>query len=238
MKTRRKIMRLLGILFFWVGVILGMALAGGEVWADIEATFYGFDEMGDDPLSLRCPIIVTNAEPGQLVATLKNPKDKQWDLMTRTDVSGHGGIRTERTTTTVAPRGKEKVRWPVTAEDVDLGFFIFARVSSFPVYPLPFQESTCGMLFVRTDALTGNQLFILWLVASLASMAVGLALWQVSHRPLEGRILSATWAMRVLAALIVVGLFVGFQGWWAIGIITIVLMVLMIVAMMFLAAPD
>jgi len=33
-------------------------------------------------------------------------------------------------------------------------------------------------------------------------------------------------------------MFVGFQGWWAIGIITIVLMVLMIVAMMFLAAPD
>ncbi len=69
-------------------------------------------------------------------------------------------------------------------------------------------------------------------------MAVGLALWQVSHQPLQGRTLSATWAMRILAAIVVVGMFVGFQGWWAMGIITIVLMVLMIVAMMFLAAPD
>lgn len=237
MKTR-KIMRLLGILFFWVGVILGMALVGGEVWADIEATFYGFDEMGDEALSLRCPILVTNAEPGQIVSSLKNPNDKQMELMTRTDISGHGGIRTERTTTTLAPHGRDKVRWPVTFKDVDLGFFIFARASSFPAYPLPFRESTCGMLFVKTNALTGNQLFILWTVTSVASMAAGLALWQASHKPLAGRILNATWAMRALAALVVAGMLVGFQGWWGIGIIMIVLMVLMVVAMMFLAAPD
>jgi hypothetical protein len=33
-------------------------------------------------------------------------------------------------------------------------------------------------------------------------------------------------------------MFVAFQGWWAVGIIAIVLMVLMIVAMMYLVAPD
>ena len=228
----------MGILFFWVGVIVGMALAGGEVWADIEATFYGFVEMGDKPLNLRCPVLVTAAEPGQIVSTLKNPNDKQMDLMVRTDVSGRGGIRTEYSTITLAPRGKEKARWPVTSEDVDLGFFVFARVSSFPAYPLPFRETTCGMLFVRTTALTGNQLFVLLVLVSLLSLAAGLALWQVSHRPLQGQTSSATWAMRTLAIIVVIGMFVGFQGWWAVGILTIVLMVLMMVAMMFLAAPD
>ena len=238
MKSQKKTMRFLGILFFWIGILLGMALAGGAVWADIEATFYGFEEMGDKSLSLRCPTFVTDAEPGQFASTFKNPNDKQMELMVRTDVSGHGGIRTERTTVTLPPRGKEKVRWSVTSEDVDLGFFVFARVSSFPAYPLPFRESTCGMLFIRTTALTGSQIFVLSVVTSLLSMAAGLALWQVSHQPLQGRTQSATWAMRILAAIVVVGMFVGFQGWWAIGIITIVLMVLMIVAMMFLAAPD
>ena len=238
MKTRRKIMRLLGILFFWVGVLLGIILVGCAVWADLEAAFYGFVKMGDKPLNRRCPTFVTAAEPGQFASTFKNPNDKQMELMVRTDVSGHGGIRTERTTVTLAPRGKEKVRWPVTPKDVDLGFFIFAKVSSYPAYPLPFREATCGMLFIRTAALTGNQIFVLSVVISLLSMAAGLILWQVSHQPLKGQVVSATWAMRILAAIVVVGMFVAFQGWWAVGIITVVLMVLMIVAMMYIAAPD
>jgi len=238
MKTGKKTMRLLGILLFWVGVLLGMALATGAVWADLEAAFYGFVEMGDKPLNLKCPVFVTAAEPGQFASTFKNPNDKQMELMVRTDVSGHGGIRTERTTVTLAPRGKEKVRWPVTPRDVDLGYFIFARVSSFPAYPLPFREATCGMLFIRTTSLSGNQIFVLSVAVSLLSMAAGLVLWQVSNRPLKGQTISATWAMRVQAAIVVIGMFVAFQGWWALGIITIVLMVLMIVAMMYLAAPD
>ncbi|MBN1138728.1 MAG: hypothetical protein JXM73_19235 [Anaerolineae bacterium] len=238
METRKKIMRLLGILFFWAGVLLGMTLAGGAVWADIEAAFYGFQKMGDEPLNLRCPAFVTAAEPGQIASTFKNPTEKTMQLMVRTDVSGYGGIRSARTTFTIAPGEAEKARWPVTSEDVDLGFFIFARVSSFPAYPLPFRESTCGMLFIRTTALTGNQIFVLSVVVSLLSMAAGLALWQISHRPLQGQALNATWAMRALAAIVIVGMFVGFQGWWAVGIIMMVLMALMIVTMMYLAAPD
>lgn len=238
MTTRKKTMRLLGILFFWTGVLLGMAIVVGAVWADLEAAFYGFVEMGDKPLPLRYPTFVTDATPGQIGATFRNPNDKQMDLMIRTDVSGRGGIRTERTTITLAPRGKEKVRWPVTARDVDLGFFVFARVSSFPAYPLPFRESTCGMLFLRTTALSGNQIFVLAVAASLLSMAAGLALWRASHQQIMGRLANATWAMRVMAIIVVVGMLVAFQGWWAAGIIAIVLMVLMIVAMMFLAAPD
>ena len=130
MKGQKEIMHLLGILFFWAGVLLGMTLVGGEVWADIEAACY------------------------------------------------------------------------------------------------------------RTTALTGNQIFALLVAVSLSSMAARLVLWQVSRQPLKGQILSATWAMRVLAIIVVVGMFVAFQGWWAVGVLTIVLMVLMIVAMMYLAAPD
>jgi len=238
MKIRKKIMRLLGILLFWVGVLLGVALAAGAVWADIEATFYGFTKMGDKPLNLKCPVFVTAAEPGQFASTFKNPNDKQMELMVRTDVSGYGGIRTARTTITLAPGEKEKVRWPVTSEDVDLGFFILAQVSSYPAYPLPFRESMCGMLFIKTTALTGNQIFVLLVVVSLLSMAAGLVLWQVSHQQLKGQVSSATWAMRILVAIVVIGMFVAFQGWWALGVIAIALMLLMIVAMMYVAAPD
>jgi len=67
---------------------------------DIEATFT-VEEMGDKSLSLRCPTFVTDARAGQFASTFKNPNDKQMELMVRTDVSGHGGIRTERTTVTL-----------------------------------------------------------------------------------------------------------------------------------------
>jgi len=231
-------MRLLGILLFWVGILLGMALVAGTVSADLQAAFYGFVKMGDKALNLRCPTFVTAAEPGQFASTLKNPTDRQLDFLVRTDVSGSGGIKTERTTITLAPGEKETARWLVTSEDVDLGFFILVQVSSYPAYPFPFREATCGMLFIKTTALTGNQIFVLLVILSLLCMAAGLALWQVSHQTLTGHVLSATWAMRVLAIIVVLGMFVAFQGWWAVGVITIVLMVLMIVTMMYLAAPD
>jgi len=238
MKNRRKTMRLLGLLFLWVGVLLGMALAGSAVWADIEAAFYGFVKMGDEALNLRCPVFVTAAGPGEFGSIFTNPNDKPVEVLVRTDVSGSREIRTARTTVALAPGEKKQVRWPVTSEDVDLGFFIFAGVSSFPVSPYPFRQSTCGMVFIRTTALSGNQIFALLVAASLLSMGAGLVLWQVSNRPLMGKTLSTTWAMRVLAAIVVAGMLVAFQGWWAVGIITFVLMVLMLVAMMYVAVPD
>jgi len=126
MKIRKKTMRFVGILLFWVGILLGMALVGSAVWADIEATFYGFVKMGDKALNLRCPVFLTAAEPGEFASIFKNPNAKPMQLMVRTDVSGSREIRTARTTYTLAPGEKKQVRWPVTSEDVDLGFFILA----------------------------------------------------------------------------------------------------------------
>ena len=37
-------------LFFAAGVLLGFALAAGLIWAQIEASFYGFPEYSSYPL--------------------------------------------------------------------------------------------------------------------------------------------------------------------------------------------
>jgi hypothetical protein len=228
-KTRR-IIRSLSILLFSAGVLLGVALAGSAAWADLEAKFYGFEKMGDKPLGgLRCPVVMTTSETRTISVTLTDPTDKPLQLMARADISNRIQIRTERKTLSLAPGEKNQLSWLVSSADIDLGFFIFAKVSTYPVAAFPFRESTCGIVVVNLPSLTGNQVFTFTLVASLLSIAIGLLLWEVSNRPLQGRTLHITYAMRFLTAVILAQMLISFSGWWVLGGILLVVAVLLIV---------
>jgi hypothetical protein len=226
----RKIMRFLSILFFSGGVLLGMALAGSAAWADLEAKFYGFEKMGDRPLSgLSCPVMMTKSETETITVTLTDPTDKPLQLMARADISNPIQIRTERKTLSLAPGEKNQLSWAVTSDDIDLKFFIFAKVSTYPTAAFPFRESTCGIVVVNLPGLTGNQVFAFTLAASLLCIAVGLVLWEVSNRPLQGQRLHITYAMRFLTVVILAQMLCSFRGWWMLGGILLVVAVLMIV---------
>jgi hypothetical protein len=230
-RTRtRQIIRFLSILLFSAGILLGLALAGSAAWADLEAKFYGFEKMGDQALSgLRCPVVMTASETGTVSVTLTDPTDKPLQLMARADISNPIQIRTERKTLSLAPGEKNQLSWAVTSDDVDLDFFIFVKVSTYPTAASPFRESTCGIVVVNLPSLTGNQVFAVTLAASLLSIAIGLVLWEVSSRPLQGRTLHITYAMRFLTVVILAQMLVSFRGWWVLGGIFLVVAVLVIV---------
>lgn len=228
-KFGRTVLGVLGLLLFAGGVLLGLALAGSAVAADIEAKFYGFDRFPATSLpGVRCPVLMTVSDTATISGTFRNPTEKPVDLMIRTDVSNRLQFRSGTTTLALAPGERKALSWTVTADDIDLGHFVFAKVVTYPVYPYSFREATCGTLVLNLPNWTGGQVFAVALVGSLLGIVVGLVLWEVNNRPWQGRTEEAAWAMRLLGVMVAAAMFAGFQGWWLIGGILFVLAVMLI----------
>jgi hypothetical protein len=239
MKAGQKAIRALGFVLLWFGILLAMALALAGTWADLEATFYGFPVLGNVSLpGFHCPVLMTASEVGTVTLTLKNPTDKPIPFSAHADISTRGVARELRTQVQVAPGKKERVVWTVTSADVDLGFFIFVKGATYPAYPYPYRQSTCGILVLDLTGLTGNQVFSLALVISVLSMLGGLRLWTVGNRPLEGRRRSATAAMALLALVVLAALLVSILGAWMVGVLLLALAVLTITSILFLVLAN
>lgn len=239
MRKRNRVMRAVGLVLFSVGILPGMALAGGAAWADFEARYYGFAQMADQPLrGVECPILMTTHETGTVSATFKNPSQKPMQLLVRADISNPGPVIVERGRLSLAPGERKTYRWTVNSADIDLGFFIFVKVANYPAYPLRFRETMCGILVLNLPHLTGNQVLNLALAVSLLSILLGLALWEAAHRPLEGRPRQTLFAMAFLAVTVLAGMLASFVGAWALGGVLVLLAVLLISVIALFLATD
>jgi hypothetical protein len=233
MVSHKKAIRNLAIFLFSVGVLLGMFLAGAATWTDLEATFYGFEKVANDPLTtLRCPVLMTATETGIIRATLSNNSELPVDARVRVYVSNPGPIRIVETITPLAPGETKKLEWTVTSEDVDFGNLILVKVLAFAYYKVPVREEWCGILVLNLPYLTGNQIFVSALVLGLLGMLIGIGLWVIGGRPLKGKTLSAIRAMIWLVALVLADMVVSFMGLWLIGLIFFVTAALLILGVL------
>lgn len=223
MNKTKIIIRILGICLFVVGVTLGMLLFGSAVWADLESSFYGFEEMGGGRLpGLDCPILMTTSDIQSVGATFKNPNDIPIDFMVRADFSNKGLFRIEREMLSLDANKSKKVEWQVSSEDIDMDYFIFAQVSNYPAQELPFRQSTCGIVVINLPQLSGKLVFSVTLIIILVGIVGGLAIWEASSRPTTGKIQDTTRAMKTLGILVLLGMLVSFMGSWVLGLVMFV----------------
>jgi hypothetical protein len=81
--------------------------------------------------------------------------------------------------------------------------------------------------------LSGRAALTLGVVASLACMAAGGGLWLAGNRPLrEGFRMDLARGMGTLAASVLVGMFVGFMGWWLLGVLVVFATLLTIIELL------
>ncbi len=231
MKVQSKALGILGILLFALGLLAGMALAAGAVWGDLEASLFHSARRGDASLrGLRCPVILTTAETGAIRATLTNPLDRAATFNLRTYISeGFVSLfREERARVPLEPGEKERLEWPVTAEDAAYGRVILARVQVMGQYPLPARQGACGILVFDLPSVTGGQVLAVVLAASLLLLAGGAGLWLAANRPLAGQRLEVARALGALGASVVVALVTSLLGLWVAGLLALVATVLLI----------
>jgi hypothetical protein len=203
-----------------IGIAVGMMLFGSAAWADLEATFYGFEEMGGGRLNkMDCPILMTSSDVGTVSATFKNPNNSPVQFMVRIDVSSSGVFRTERSMLSLDSNKSKTVEWHVTSEDIDMRNFIFAQVSNYPANKIPFRQATCGILVLKLPQFTGSQVFTFAMIGIVVGIIGGLTIWEIYGLPLSSKLQDTTRAMKTLGVLVLLGLLVSLQGLWMLSVL-------------------
>ena len=233
MRDRKRLQRTLGAILFAVGFVLGFVIFAGMVWADFEAAMFDTSIRGEGRLrTLRCPVLIAEDETGTVSAAFHNPLDRPVNFFVRTHIS-QGFVtlmREERELLPVAPGETERLEWTVTADDAAYGAVVLVRVLLAGNYPLPARDASCGILALGVPLLGGRAALTLGVVASLLCMAAGGGLWLAGNRPLsEGFRTELARGMGALAASVLLGLFVGFVGWWLLGALVVIATLLAIV---------
>ncbi len=226
-------MRKLGVLWFSIGLLLGMAVSGGVLWGDLEASLFDSALGADEPLkTLRCPVILTSRETGTVSATFTNPGDRAVVRLIRAHIS-NGFVTLMREVSdrlALEPGETRKLEWTVTPDDAAWGHFILVRVHVLRSSPLPSYTGSCGVLVMNLPGLTGNQIIVLTLLLSALSTMAGVALVAAGSRPPRGRAPGLIRGMGSLAVLGLATLLSSLVGWWMAGILLLLLTLIVAVS--------
>jgi hypothetical protein len=231
MQGKKKLLQTLGVIFFSVGVLVGIALFVFMNWAYMEAYFFfGYIAPADQPLTtLRCPVLMTSGETGAVTASLTNDTSRDISPAVQIELSYYGAATLSKTNYPIGAGETRTIRWPVTKEDVVFGDLIMARVYVYSTYTLPSRSNTCGTVVVDLPGVSGTDLFAILLAASLGCLAAGWGLWFAGSRPLQENGLIAFRALVFFTSVVILGILAGCFGWWLLGLICAVACVLLII---------
>lgn len=233
MQTKSK--RVVGSIFFAAGIISGLLLAGATIWEEFEGVSYYYTGTSYSQFNgLQCPTLMTRSEKGTIQATFNNPTNEEYDPYYQVEI---GGIlpRQFEDQIAVPPHQSKSITWTADANDIDLGFFIFAKLDVLPDALFPTRETTCGIIVLNLPGLTGGQIFTIALSLSLFGMVAGLVLWENAHQPLAGSSLNLMRAMQALSIVVLLAMLAGFLGGWLAGTILCAIALLMLVMVFGLA---
>jgi hypothetical protein len=219
----------LSYVVFFLGVLVGFAVAVIMIWNRLEAISYFFTGARYDPFEgLRCPVMIAPTEEGRVTAAFRNPSDREDTFFYRAEISGLPSTRRLEGQITVPPRQTKRLEFTVDAEDVDLKFFIFVKLNLLPHAGNPFREAVCGMMVIHLLGLSGTQIVAAALSLSILGMILGFALWQKTKTRADE---SMPRIMAALSLLVLLALFAGFMGWWLPGMALAAITILMAIVL-------
>jgi hypothetical protein len=229
MEADRK--KTLGHALFWLGIIIALALTALTTWAGIEAVNYGFITYSNVALKgVSCPPLTTRSEKAVITASVKNPTDKPLSILVRADISTPALPRSEKLNAVLEPGETRKFKWSISSSDIDLKYFIFARVYRYSTYLWEMAEYTCGIFVLDIPFLTGRQIFWGGALLSLGCIASGLWLTREPYQSAQqGRTANFATARKFLAVIAVIGLLASVMRLWLLGVLVLVVAILLLV---------
>ncbi|MCS6993466.1 MAG: hypothetical protein NZP74_06495 [Anaerolineales bacterium] len=223
-----------GYLLSVAGILLAVFLAGGLVWSDIEAVFYGFPTLTNEPFGgLSCPPLMTRSETASLRVTVGNQTDRPISPLIRVEISGPGLLTSQREKTpTIQPGKSVTLEWPLSEENIDLERFIFAKAFRYPDYRTRLAEDTCGILVVNVPLPNGTTLLALWLGTSILLTLGGM--WLLEQQPPHsGKPISLRRGLRLAAVFALAAVLFGLRGDWPLGLLMLVVLTLLAIVLIY-----
>jgi hypothetical protein len=205
------------------GVLLGITLSVLAIWADYEATSYGFFRRAQTPFKgLSCPILMTADETQTVQIRLTNSTEKKISPSIRTEISTKLVIDEKLEFFELEPGESLLVERTIGSENIDLGQFIFVKASVFSSHPLPDQENTCGV-FILPMRGSGTVILIIASMIGLFSTIISLFLLNKSNT-----LKKLVYPFVFIAVAVALAMTFGFLGLWIQGVLMLVLGILTI----------
>jgi hypothetical protein len=228
--------RKISIILFALGALIAFLLAVGTIWAHFEMPFFfnysyvAVSSKGQQVSRLSCPVILTNADSGQVSVDIPNTTDKTINIHFQGEISSMDGTVREvefRPAIPVAQTGR--IQFAIDRNDVVFGNLILVRTYQFSTYKTPARAGSCAVLMFPISFLSGAELLILTILVSILLILSGIVLWVGNNRPMRGLPRSALTVMVSLSILLLLANVVGIAGWWIPGILILVVSILLAV---------
>lgn len=143
---------------FFLGVIIGFALAIVMIWNQVEATHYFFDGGSYEPFRGHyCPLLLAPTATGLVTAAFQNPTDQEINFYYRAEIGRFPSTRRVEDHVAVPAHQTKTIPLLVGVNDVDLLYFIFVKINVFPNALHGSQQSVCGIRVSSIRALAGSQ---------------------------------------------------------------------------------
>jgi len=230
MKTRKTFI-FLGTLIFSIGIMIAFILLSMMIWGDLEASLFSSSLDAEKSLtSLRCPVFLSSKETGLITAKFRNPTENDWERYTRVFISeGFVSLMREIKKTIPVPEGDvETAVWEVYPEDAAYDRIIFFRIYVNAKYPYPSLGGSCGIIMIDIWGLTGQQLLISLVVASLICTTLGFVIWKSRIRHSDPHFLNNINSWYALTSILFLGIAIAYFGSWVIALLFLAVGLLMI----------
>lgn len=216
------------VLVYGIGVAVGLFLIFVSAWADMESSAYDFPRLANAGLGgLHCPVLMTPNETSTISLDVSNMTGGQISPSIKTQISTRFLPEQFLDNIQLAPGESKRLEWPVDAENIDMGYFVFAKVLLFSAYPLPTREATCG-IFVLDLPGAGRTIVPVLLVLSLISMVGGL--YNINRfSAYNERLRKYISSLTFLALMIGLGLALSFIGGWILSLLAFVVTLLLVI---------
>lgn len=229
----RKSSSLFASFAFIAGFLFLFGLSLLLLWANIEAVMFAGRSVADGPLhALQCPTLITAVDNAAVQLEVHNSQDRTNNFSVQADIA-RGFVtlvNTQDNRFALQPNEKQQMSWPISGTDAVYNHIVLARVEQLRTGNIPSGASSCGIFFVNTTLLSGQQLFTGGIGLSLVAMALGGFFWWRTQRPLHGRrkILAQFFVM--LTPFLLLSLFLNVQRYWLFAILAFVIIALIIAA--------
>ena len=232
----------LGTAIFLLGAALGFWLLIASAWGDLEARLFDSALGAEERLStLKCPVLLTPSDVGQVTASIENPTDFERTVIVRARFTlGHRYLIREDREDFSLPAGESKdLEWVVFTEQAAFGRIVLVRIYQFSSFSIPSRTESCGIVVVNLPMFSGAQIFGASFIGSIAFMSIGMALRTKKKARLHSQENKINKGMIFLGVVLVMGVVISLLGSWLLSSAIVVMAVMIVIALLsFLSSTN
>jgi len=231
------------IVLFSLGLLIGLFLWTGSVWADLEGyMFQPATHAKKSEFNLQCPTLITTSDFGIISIGIENTYDKDVKKVVR----GYKSlgyviyIASDETNLELKPGESEVIHWYIYPEDAAWERFVLFRVNIISSRGIGLTTASCGVMVINVPFLKSNQFFLLALLLGILLIGTGIFLMYKSSLIQGRKDFYFERLMLALTIILIIGSLLAFFDQWIIGgmILVAMYLFLMVIISHYLQKSD